>query len=258
MALKLKKSDFSNYPKDYIREKDGRPCIINPKTDRCVLLDGEKGKAVLEAYNKFFPKQESPKTKHIHFDNNILKLIADKASPKTQINMKRADKNMNTLIPSPENVERTNHKFFLEGLKRLSKTIQFSTMEEFKAFETKYWRNHSNSKIFSFLYVLDVDVIGWSYFNDLRLQFQPQQLQITIDDVYNKAKRDKPYKIEIYVEDIPKFDLYKHIENDASLSSPAKRKVLKVLKRIFSSDQRVYFNLDKDFQKEWNDYRKAG
>lgn len=54
MALQLKKSDFSDYPDNPIRDKGGKQCIVNPLTKRCVLLDKEPGKSIHTAYLKYF------------------------------------------------------------------------------------------------------------------------------------------------------------------------------------------------------------
>ena len=57
MALQLVKSDFTNYPKtDFIKEKNGKICILNPLTNRYVLIDGLRGKSIKNALDTFLQK----------------------------------------------------------------------------------------------------------------------------------------------------------------------------------------------------------
>lgn len=83
--------------------KAGRQYILNPRTGKYVLLDGKVGKQVV------MDQQQTPPR---YLDNNLMKKIADIASPKTQLALKATNSTMNAMIPTPQ----TNYKFFLRTL----------------------------------------------------------------------------------------------------------------------------------------------
>jgi len=258
MSLQLKKSDFKNYPKtDFIKEVKGKLCILNPLTNRYVLMDGVRGISIKKALDSFFPNQPMSKSPK-YIDNNIMKQIGDFASPKTKIMMKLANKNLNDVIPTPETIENTNMKYFTKALNIIGEKRVFKTEEEYKKFEDQYWLHAYHFFSFTSHDGFQISINERNAFNKSKLTFHPSYF-----DVYLEKDTANSFKIKIHnisnnisFSSTTKYNLYTAIENHPLLNKKHKKVLLKYTKYLFTSSTPIKFFLDKEFEKEWNDFRK--
>jgi len=53
------------------------------------------------------------------------------------------------------------------------------------------------------------------------------------------------------------YNIYTAIKNNPMFNKIEKEKILALVQEVFTNSDQVYFFIDLEFEKEWNDFRKA-